>query len=285
MAKIADLLEAGPTLSFEFSAPRDAASAERLDRALERLARLRPSFMSVTYGAGGTTRGPTAQVVSHIQHDLHITAMPHLTCVAHTREEITGIIDRYRDDGIENLLALHGDLPDGTSDVPGSHFRYAIDLANLARERGPFSIGVAAHPEGHPRAASRQADLDHHAAKLAAADFALTQFFFRVEHYERFVEELAKRGVETPVIPGIMPPTNAEGVARMSAANATEFPDEIRTRLERAGDDVAARREIGVEVATKLCEQLRAAGAPGIHLYTMNFAEASLAVVSALGLR
>jgi methylenetetrahydrofolate reductase (NADPH) len=285
MAKIADLLEAGPTLSFEFSAPRDAAAAERLDRALERLARLRPSFMSVTYGAGGTTRGPTAKVVSHIQHDLHITAMPHLTCVAHTRDEITGIIDHYRDDGIQNLLALHGDLPEGTGEIPNSHFRYAIDLANLARERGPFSIGVAAHPEGHPRAASRSADLDHHAAKLAAADFALTQFFFRVEHYERFVEQLTKRGVETPVIPGIMPPTNAEGVARMSAANATEFPDEIRTRLERAGDDVAARREIGIEVATRLCEQLRAAGAPGIHLYTMNFAEASLAVVAALGLR
>jgi methylenetetrahydrofolate reductase (NADPH) len=285
MAKIADLLAAGPTLSFEFSAPRDPAGNERLERAMERLARLRPSFMSVTYGAGGSTRGPTAEVVSRIQHGLHITAMPHLTCVAHTREEITSIIDRYRDDGIENLLVLHGDLPEGTVDVPSGHFRYAIDLAALARERGPFSIGVAAHPEGHPRASSRQDDLDHHAAKLAAADFAITQFFFRVEHYERFVEELAKRGVRTPVVPGIMPPTNAEGVARMSAANATEFPDEIRTWLARAGSDVAARREIGVEVATRLCEGLRRAGAPGIHLYTMNYAEASLAVVAAAGLR
>jgi methylenetetrahydrofolate reductase (NADPH) len=285
MAKIADLLAAGPTLSFEFSAPRDAAGTERLERALERLARIRPSFMSVTYGAGGSTRGPTAEVVSRIQHGLHITAMPHLTCVAHTRDEITGIIDRYRDDGIENILALHGDLPDGTDEVPSSHFRYAIDLAGLTRERGPFSVGVAAHPEGHPRAMGRKEDLDHHAAKLAAADFAITQFFFRVEHYERFVEELAKRGVHTPVIAGIMPPTNAEGVARMSAANATEFPDEIRTRLEKAGSDMAARREIGVDVATKLCEGLRRAGAPGVHLYTMNFAEASLAVVAALGLR
>jgi methylenetetrahydrofolate reductase (NADPH) len=169
--------------------------------------------------------------------------------------------------------------------VPSGHFRYAIDLTELARRHGDFSIGVAAHPEGHPRAASQADDLDHHAAKLAAADFAITQFFFRVEHYERFVEELAKRGVHTPVIAGIMPPTNAEGVARMSAANATEFPDEIRTRLEKAGSDMAARREIGVDVATKLCEGLRRAGAPGVHLYTMNFAEASLAVVAALGLR
>jgi len=285
MAKIADLIAAGPTLSFEFSAPRDPAGNERLERALERLARLRPSFMSVTYGAGGSTRGPTAEVVSRIQHGLHITGMPHLTCVAHTREEITTIIDRYRDDGIENLLVLHGDLPEGTVDVPTGHFHHAIDLAELVRQRGPFSVGVAAHPEGHPRASSREDDLAHHAAKLAAADFAITQFFFRVEHYERFVEELAKRGVRTPVIPGIMPPTNAEGVARMSAANATEFPDEIRTRLEKAGNDVAARREIGVDVATRLCEQLRRAGAPGVHLYTMNFAEASLGVVSALGLR
>jgi methylenetetrahydrofolate reductase (NADPH) len=285
MAKIADLLHAGPTLSFEFSAPRDAAGAERLDRVLERLARVRPSFMSVTYGAGGTTRGPTAQVVGHIQHDLHITAMPHLTCVAHSRGEIAQIIDRYRDDGVENLLALHGDLPEGTEAVPNEHFHRAVDLVALARERGHFSIGVAAHPEGHPRAAGRIADLEHHAVKLAAADFAITQFFFRVEYYERFVEELARRGVHTPVIPGIMPPTNAEGVARMSAANATEFPDEIRRRLEAAGDDLAARREVGVEVATRLCEGLRAAGAPGLHLYTMNFAEVSLAVVAALGLR
>jgi len=285
MAKIADLLRTGPTLSFEFSAPRDPAGAQRLDRVLERLAELRPSFMSVTYGAGGSTRGPTAQVVSHIQHDLRVTAMPHLTCVAHTRDEIAAIIDRYRDDGIENLLALHGDLPPGALEVPSENFRYAADLASLARDRGGFSIGVAAHPEGHPRATSRADDLDHHAAKLAAADFAITQFFFRVEHYERFVERLAARGVHTPVIAGIMPPTNAEGVARMSVANATEFPDEIRVRLEAAGEDLAARREIGVEVATRLGERLVAAGAPGIHLYTMNFAEVSLAVVAALGLR
>jgi methylenetetrahydrofolate reductase (NADPH) len=283
--KIADLLRAGPTLSFEFSAPRDDAGKERLERVLARLAALQPDFMSVTYGAGGSTRGPTAEVVSHIQKDLGITAMPHLTCVAHTREEIAGIIDRYAANGIRNLLALHGDLPPGAADVPSGHFRFAVDLARLARERGSFSLGVAAHPEGHPRATSRAADLEHHAAKLAEADFAITQFFFRVEHYERFVERLAARGVRTPIIAGVMPPTNAESVARMSAANATEFPGEIRARLEAAGDDVSARRAIAVEVATRLCERLRAAGAPGIHLYTMNLAEASLAIVSALGLR
>jgi methylenetetrahydrofolate reductase (NADPH) len=285
MAKIAHLLRSGPTLSFEFSAPRDPAGAERLDRVLDRLAPLRPTFMSVTYGAGGTTRGPTAQVVSHIQHDLGITAMPHLTCVAHSRDEIATIIDTYHGDGVENLLALHGDLPAGATEVPSESFRYAVDLVRVARERGEFSIGVAAHPEGHPLATGREADLDHHAAKLGVADFAITQFFYRVEHYERFVERLAARGVHTPIIAGVMPPTNAEAVARMSAANATEFPDAIRTRLEAAGEDLAARRAIAIEVATTLCEQLRRAGAPGLHLYTMNFAEVALAVVSALGLR
>lgn len=284
MAKIGDLLRAGPTLSFEFSAPRDAEGAERLDRVLARLARLKPSFMSVTYGAGGSSRGPTAEIVSHIQHDLGVTAMPHLTCVSHTREEIASIIDRYRADGIENLLALRGDLPEGAADIPTGHFHYASEVVALARERDGFSIGVAAHPEMHPKAESREADRDHQAAKIAAADFAITQFFFRAEYYERFVEDLARRGVTKPVIPGLMPPTNVEAVARMAAMNNTEFPADLRARLEAAGDDAAVRRAVGVEAVTRLADQLRSAGAPGLHLYTMNFSEACLAVVRNLGL-
>lgn len=285
MAKITDLLRAGPTLSFEFSAPRDEDGVRRLNRTLDRLARLQPSFMSVTYGAGGSSRGPTAEVVHHIHHDLGVTAMPHLTCVAHTRDEIGALVDGYREDGVENLLALHGDLPEGGADLRPGQFTRAIDLVGFVRERAPFAIGVAAHPEGHPKATSMEADREHQAAKLRAADFGMTQFFFRVEHYERFMTEMRARGVETPVIPGIMPPTNIEGVARMSAMNNTEFPAEIVARLEAAGEDVAARREVGVEVATRLCEGLLAAGAPGIHLYTMNFSDAPRAVVANLGLR
>lgn len=285
MAKITDLLRAGPTLSFEFSAPRDEDGVRRLNRTLDRLARLQPSFMSVTYGAGGSSRGPTAEVVHHIHHDLGVTAMPHLTCVAHTRDEIGALVDRYREDGVENLLALHGDLPEGGADLRPGQFTRAIDLVAFVRSRAPFAIGVAAHPEGHPRATSVEADREHQAAKLRAADFGMTQFFFRVEHYERFMTEMRARGVETPVIPGIMPPTNIEGVARMSAMNNTEFPAEIVARLEAAGEDVAARREVGVEVATRLCEGLLAAGAPGIHLYTMNFSDTPRAVVANLGLR
>ena len=273
MALITDLLARGRTLSFEFSAPRDDEGAQRLDRTLGRLAELAPSFMSVTYGAGGSSRGPTYEVVEHIHRDLGITTMPHLTCVAHTRAEIEGIVERYRALGTENILALHGDVPVDGPDHPTGEFTRAIDLVAFIRERAPFNIGVAAHPEGHPRATNRAEDLDHHAEKLRAADFAMTQFLFRAEYYERFVEEMAARGVTTPVIPGVMPPTNAEGIARMSAANNTEFPADLRARLEACGEDAAARREVATDVATRLCEDLIAAGAPGVHLYTLNFSE------------
>ncbi|MEX2372501.1 MAG: methylenetetrahydrofolate reductase [Dehalococcoidia bacterium] len=284
MPKITDLLAAGPTLSFEFSAPRDAEGERRLERALRRLARLQPSFMSVTYGAGGSSRGPTAEVVHHIQHDLGVTAMPHLVCVAHTRDEIGGFVEGYRDDGIQNIIALHGDLPEGSNEAVGD-FQRAIDLVGYIRDRGDFAIAVAAHPEGHPRAASMEDDREHQAAKLRVADLGMTQFFFRTEYYERFVEEMTSRGVDRPLIPGVMPPTNIEGIARMAALNNTEFPEALRARLEAAGDDVEARREIGIEEATRLCEELLAAGAPGVHLYTMNFSQTVLAIVRNLGLR
>lgn len=284
MTKILDLLKAGPTLSFEFSAPRDAEGERRLERTLARLARLQPSFMSVTYGAGGSSRGPTAEVVHHIRHDLGVEAVPHLVCVAHTRDEIAGFVDGYREDGVDTILALHGDLPEGSTEATG-HFTRAIDLVGFIRERGDFEVAVAAHPEGHPRAANAESDRDHQAEKLRAADLAMTQFFFRAEYYERFIEDMAVRGVHTPVIPGVMPPTNVEGIGRMAALNNTEFPTEVRARLEAAGDDVEARRAIGVEAATKVCEDLLRAGAPGIHLYTLNFSQAALEVVRNLGLR
>lgn len=285
MARIPDLLASGPTLSFEFSAPRDPDAQRRLEQAQQRLARLEPSFISVTYGPSGTTRGPTEAIVSHAQHALGVTAMPHLTCVSHTTEEIGAILDRYAADGVENLLALHGDLPEGTDEMPPGHFSRAIDLVAFVRERVPFAIGVAIHPEGHPAAATLEEDRAHQAAKLTTADFGITQFFFRVEHYERYIEDLTSRGVDTPVIPGVMPPTNPELVARFAAMNNTEFPPEIRSRLEAAGDDLRARREIGVEVASELSRRLLDAGAPGLHIYTLNFSQAASEVVRNLELR
>ena len=284
MTKITDLMQQGPTLSFEFSAPRDEAGALRLERALRRLARLQPSFMSVTYGAGGSSRGPTAEVVHHIRHDLGVEAMPHLVCVAHTRDEVGDLVDAYGADGVDNILALHGDLPEGSTEASGD-FSRALDLVGFIRERGDFAIAVAAHPEGHPRAATAASDRVHLADKLRAADFGMTQFFFDAAHYARFIDEMAQQGVHTPMIPGVMPPTNIEGIERMAALNNTDFPRVIRARLELAGDDVDARRAIGVEVATQLCEDLLRRGAPGVHLYTMNFSQAVVEVVENLGLR
>ena len=281
MARITQLLDAGPTLSFEFSAPRDELGVERLRQTLARLSLHQPQFMSVTYGAGGTTRGPTRDWVQAIREDFDIEAMPHLTCVAHTRDDVAGIIDDYRRDGIENILALRGDLPQ-TAESTSQAFDTAAELVSFIREHVDWDIGVAAHPEGHPMARSREADLTHQAAKLAEADFALTQFFYRAEYYEQFVGQLLARGVDTPVIPGVMPPTNVAGIERMSELNNTEFPSEIRERLDSASS-AAERREIGVEVAVNLGRELLELGAPGLHVYTMNFSRAASEVASALG--
>ncbi|MCY3734651.1 MAG: methylenetetrahydrofolate reductase, partial [Chloroflexi bacterium] len=216
-----------------------------------------------------------------IRDDFQVEAMPHLTCVAHSRDEAAEIIESYRSDEIENILALRGDLPQGTQSSAQA-FDTAAQLADFIRQRADWDIGVAAHPEGHPMAASVEADLAHQATKLGQADFAITQFGFRAEYYEQFVNQLDARGVQTPVIPGIMPPTNVAGIERMSALNATDFPAEIRDRLE-AASDAAERREIGVEVAANLGRELLELGAPGLHIYTMNFARAASEVASALG--
>ncbi|MDE2892860.1 MAG: methylenetetrahydrofolate reductase [Chloroflexota bacterium] len=281
MARITQLLDAGPTLSFEFSAPRDEEGAERLRRTLARLSTHRPHFMSVTYGAGGTTRGPTRDWVQTIRDDFQVEAMPHLTCVAHSRDEVADIIKSYQSDRIENILALRGDLPHGAQSSTQA-FDTAAQLVDFIRQRADWDIGVAAHPEGHPMAASVEADLAHQTAKLRQADFAITQFGYRAEYYEQFVNQLDARGVETPVIPGIMPPTNVAGIERMSALNGTEFPTDIRDRLE-AASGAAQRREIGVEVAAHLGRELLELGAPGLHIYTMNFARAASEVAAALG--
>ncbi len=301
MARISQLLDAGPTLSFEFSAPRDEAGVQRLRQTLAQLSRHRPDFMSVTYGAGGTTRGPTREWVRAIREGYGVEAMPHLTCVAHTRDEVAAIIRDYQSDGIENILALRGDAPQSSSQLsprggklPPAFagagageggfpaFDTAAELARFICERTTWDIGVAAHPEGHPMARSVEADLAHQSKKLAQADFAITQFFYRAEYYEQFVSQLDARGVQTPVIAGIMPPTNVAGIERMSALNATEFPSQIRERLERSGSQ-QERREIGVEVAVKLGRELLELGAPGLHIYTMNFARAAAEVAAALG--
>ena len=272
--KISELLAEGPTHSFEFGPPRTPEAAERLEKTLLELEPLQPSYVSVTYGAGGSTRDTTRHIVEHIANDTSMTPMPHLTCVAHTRPELLEIVGGYRDAGLENILALGGDAP-ADGEVYPSDFHYATELIEVVREVGDFAVGVAAFPEGHPRSPDLATDRRHLAAKLRAADFAITQFFFRAEDYFRMVEDLAALGVDTPVLPGIMAFVNVGGLRRMAALNGTAIPDELQARLDEADGEPARVRELAVDVSTPLIAELLEGGAPGVHLYTMNFPTAA----------
>jgi methylenetetrahydrofolate reductase (NADPH) len=220
-----------------------------------------------------------------LQRQSDMTAMAHLTCAAHRREQLEDVLIRYRDAGVENILALHGDPPlDADSDLPEGDLRYALDLVELARSVGPFCVAVAAHPEGHPSAPDRATDRRHTALKLEAADFAITQFFFRLEDYLDLVDSLAALGVDKPVIPGIMPITSVRTVSRMCELSGTEVPRVVTDRLEPVVDRPDEVRRIGVEVATELGQKLLAEGVPGLHFYTMNQAAATREISDNLGL-
>ncbi|MEY4392264.1 MAG: 5,10-methylenetetrahydrofolate reductase, partial [Actinomycetota bacterium] len=238
---------------------------------------------SVTYGAGGSTREYTRDTVLWVRKETNIPPMAHLTCVGHTRAEIADIIGTYVAGGLENVLALAGDPPKDPADARPSDYRYAIELIEHVKLISDMSIGVAAHPETHPRSESRESDRRHLAEKLRAADFAVTQFFFEAEHYHRMVAELADLGVEKPVIPGIMPVTNIGQVERMAEMSGAAFPQWLRERLE-SGTSPEDVRRIGVEAATELCAELLASGVPGLHFYTMNKSTATREIYAQLGL-
>jgi methylenetetrahydrofolate reductase (NADPH) len=284
MARIADLLAAGLTVSFEFGPPRTDAAQLSLGRTIAELEPLRPSFVSVTYGAGGSTRERTRDVVTWVRKETELTPMAHLTCQGHTRAEIDAILDDYAASGIENILALGGDPPKDPADARPSDYSYATDLLAHVRDKDRFSVGVAAHPEIHPRSTSRTEDRRRLAAKLDAADFAITQFFFEAHHYRRMIEELAELGCTKPVLPGIMPVTNLGQVQRMAELSGAAVPAWLVERLEGAGDDPAAVRAEGVACATELCQELLADGVPGLHFYTLNRSTATREIHAALGL-
>ncbi|MGI8664381.1 MAG: methylenetetrahydrofolate reductase [Acidimicrobiales bacterium] len=270
MARIVDILAAGPSWSFEFFPPKTDEAERALEKAIHELAPLQPSFVSVTYGAGGSTREVTREIVERINAEQAFPAMAHLTCVGHRRADIAALLDHYAANGVENILALGGDPPADGSD-PGGDFAYARDLLDVVRaHHGAFSVGVAAHPELHPRSPDRATDRRHLAAKLERADFAISQFFFTVGDYERMVDDLAALGSEKPVLPGVMPIINVGGVRRMAAMNGTALPPRLVERLERAEGDPAAVAEVGVDTATELVDGLIQSGAPGVHLYSMN---------------
>jgi methylenetetrahydrofolate reductase (NADPH) len=269
MARIADVLAGGRTFSFEFFPPKTDDARFTLGKTIAELETLKPAFVSVTYGAGGSTRARTHDVVTWVQRETDITPMAHLTCQGHTRDEIAEILDRYREAGVENIMALGGDVPVDPADHRPSDYQFASELVADIHATGAFSIGVAAHPELHPRSSDRASDRRRLADKLKLADFAVTQFFFEAEHYVRLVDELAALGVDKPVVPGIMPVTNQGLIERMAQLSGCALPSWLRERLATTDDPLETRR-IGVEVATELCAELLERGAPGLHFYTLN---------------
>jgi methylenetetrahydrofolate reductase (NADPH) len=284
VTKIAELLAAGPTYSFEFFPPKSEAELSTLAGTLRDLEPLGPSFVSVTYRGGRESRQRTFDLVTGMLHTTSLNPMAHLICVAHTRLELADILVAYRKAGVDNLMALGGDAPaDGAGTGELAH---AIELVELARAIGGFSIGVAAHPAGHPASPDLASDRRHLAEKLRLADFAVTQFFFELGEYESLLADLDALGVAKPVLPGIMPVTSLSSIPRMAAMGA-RVPQWAVARLEAAdsaGGADAVRRE-GVALATELCQALLAAGAPGLHFYTLNRSSATREIYAELGLQ
>ena len=284
MTRIADLLAAGPTYSFEFFPPKNDKELSRLARTIAELQPLEPSFVSVTYRGGAESRQRTFDLVSGMLHTTKLNPMAHLICVAHTRLELADILVALRKAGVENLMALGGDPPEDPAAGPGE-LAYATELVRLARAIGGFSVGVAAHPAGHPRSRDIPSDRDYLAAKLELADFGVTQFFFELSDYEGLIADLHERGVDTPVLPGILPVTSLSTMGRlggMGAAAPAWMEDRLRAADERGGSD-AVRKE-GVELATELCSRLLELGVPGLHFYTFNTSSATREIYAALGL-
>ena len=280
MARIAELLGDQPTLSFEFFPPADEVAAKQLAETLDELAALAPSFVSVTCGVGGDGHDRTRTIVTGICQDRPFPAMAHLTCVGHTRQGVAALLDDYAVAGVANILALAGDPPDGSA-ISGD-FRYASELVEVVRDHpADFSIGVAAHPEVHPRSTDRASDRRFLAAKLNQADFAITQFFFDPADYVRLCDELADLGCLRPVIPGVMPVIWPKSIRRFAAMNGSTVPEELFARLEALS--VPDRITAAAEAAAGLSQSLLDASAPGIHLYTLNRSEASLQIAALLG--
>ncbi|MCY3631275.1 MAG: methylenetetrahydrofolate reductase [bacterium] len=281
MERIVDLLADGPTLSFEFFPPTDEVAAKQLDDTLDELAGLSPSFVSVTCGVGGDGHDRTHDIVTGICRDRPFPAMAHLTCVGHTRQGVAALLDDYASAGVVNILALAGDPPDGSA-ISGD-FRYASELVEVVRAHpADFSVGVAAHPEVHPRSVDRDSDRQFLAAKLSQADFAITQFFFDPADYVQLCNELADLGCRRPVIPGVMPVIWPKSIRRFADMNGSTVPEALFARLESllASDRITAAAESAAELSQSLLD----AGAPGIHLYTLNRSEASIQIAEQLSL-
>ncbi|MBK8866791.1 MAG: methylenetetrahydrofolate reductase [NAD(P)H] [Dermatophilaceae bacterium] len=279
---------ARPAISFEFFPPKDDAGEAVLWETIRALEKTRPTFVSVTYGAGGSSRDRTIRVTDRIARETTMTPMAHLTCVGHSVTELRNIIGHYANGAVRNILALRGD-PQGGLDQPWvSHpegFDHAEELVTLIRKLGPFTVGVAAFPDRHPESPSLDADADVLVRKAdAGAAFAISQFFFTTDAYVRLRDRVAARGRDLPIIPGLMPVTNVRQLARMTELSGQPVPESVTSRLLAVDGDPTAVREVGVEIATELAQQLLDEGAPGLHFITMNRSPATLHVWRNLGL-
>ena len=269
-----------PHVSFEFFPTKTDAGHDKLLANAAKLATYSPEFFSCTYGAGGSTRDRTLNTVLQLDSEIKVPTAPHLSCVGDSTEDLRELLNLYKDAGIKRIVALRGDLPSGMGMANGE-LRYANELVEFIRkETGDhFYIEVAAYPEMHPQAHDFEADLHNFARKVhAGADSAITQYFFNADCYFYFVDRVRKLGIDIPIVPGIMPITNYSKLARFSDACGAELPRWVRKQLEAYGDDTASIQAFGEEVITNMCERLLAGGAPGLHFYTLNQAEPSLAV-------
>ncbi|MEO9151847.1 MAG: methylenetetrahydrofolate reductase [NAD(P)H], partial [Lapillicoccus sp.] len=271
----------------EFFPPKTDEAEVQLWETIRRLEKTRPSFVSVTYGAGGSSRDRTVRVTERIARETTLTPLAHLTCVGHSVSELRSVIGSFSDAGIRNILALRGDPLGGPDDVWVRHpegLDHAEELVELVRGLGAFTVGVAAFPDQHPESLSLDADADVLVRKAdAGAEYAITQFFFTREAYLGLRDRVVARGCDLPIIPGLMPVTNVKQLARMTQLSGQPVPTSVTARLEAVADDPDAVREVGVEITTELAQQLLAEGAPGIHFITMNRSPATLRVWDNLG--
>src|SRR5262245_24748780 len=275
-----------PVFSFEFFPPKTDAGEQALMRTIAKLRDLLPSFVSVTYGAGGSTREKTIDIVTRVKREHGIEAMAHLTCVGHDRDEITAILDRLAACGIDNVLPLRGDPPQGETTFvrPANGFGYAAELVRFIRENGyGFCLGGAGYPEGHQECRDLVRDIEHLRQKVAAGvDFVITQLFYDNADYFAFVARARNVGIGVPLVPGIMPITNVAQIERIARLCGARIPAPLGERLRAAADDAAAVQAIGIDHATRQCRELLAGGAPGVHFYTLNQSPATAAILAEL---